>query len=171
MGYREHAIREFEHVGWTKDGEFLDGMQEMMCNQVLELLDLHASHGHSGSSAPYALSLFTSLAKFEPIGGINCTDDEWVEVGENRYQNSRLGGVFKKGKDGKPYYLDAIIWKEENGSCFTGHVEELSSGQKIRLPFRPKSFYIDVIEENGERRIKDRKQLDAAKEYYLFEED
>lgn len=169
MGYREHAIREFEYAGWIKDGKYDDDMQEMMCNQVLELLDLFGEHGHSGSSAPYAINLFSKLAKFEPIAPIQGTDDEWADVDNGIFQNKRLSSVFKK-EGGKPYYLDAVIWKEKNGACFSGQVEGISSRQFIKFPFYPKRFYIDVVEENGEHRIVDKSQFDAVKEYYDFSE-
>ena len=172
MGYREHAIREFEYAGWLKDGVWCDEMQEMICNQVLELLDLFSEHGHSGSSAPYAINLFTKLAKFEPIGVIKGTDDEWQDIsedvgGESMFQNKRLSSVFKNGKEGKPYFIDAIIWKDEGGVCFTGNVDEVSSSGEIKeFPFSPKRFYIDVVEEEEDYVIKDKSQLEQVKEIY-----
>lgn len=172
MSYREHAMREFETVGWIKDGKWQDGMQKMMCEQVLELLDLFSAHGHSGFSAPYAIKLFKTLASFEPIGGISGADNEWEdideEIGKTVYQNKRLSSVFKRGKDGKPYFMYAIVWREKDGDSFTGMVEGIKSSQEIKsFPFVPKSFYIDVVEdENGDHKIKDMTQLEAVKEVF-----
>lgn len=168
MSYREYAIREFEYAGWLKDGKYDDDMQEMMCNQVLELLDLFAEHGHSGSSAPYAINLFTKLAKFEPIVPIQGTD-EWTVVENDMFQHKRLSSVFKHGELGTPYYIEAIIWKDERGICFTGSVEGIKSRQSISFPFLPKRIYIDVIKKDGDYVIKDREQLEEVKKYYIYD--
>jgi len=185
--YEKHAIREFEYAGWLKDGKYDDEMQELICTQVLDLLHLFAKHGHSGSSYKYAINLFKTLASFEPISSIKCTDDEWEEVGNNSYQNKRLSSVFKEGKDGKPYYLYAIVFKgEDRYDTFTGTIDGITSRQNIKLPFMPKTFYIDVIREKIDESdddyeskdvvvcgdgsyvysIKDRKQLEEVAKYY-----
>ncbi len=58
----------------------------------------------------------------EPICDITGIDSEWNDVREysdkEMYQNKRLSSVFKDGKDGTPYYLDAIIFRGQNDSCF-----------------------------------------------------
>ena len=165
--YEKHALREFRYAGWIdENGKYNNDMQELLCKQVLQLLKLFGKHGHSGTSAPYATNLFKTLSKFEPIGPIKCTDDEWeTEVGP--FQNKRFSSVFKDTKNSKPYYLDAIVWKEESGSCFTGAVEGVRSRQFIKLPFTPKSFYIDVLKDiDGNSFIKDKKQLLEVEDYY-----
>ena len=61
-------MNEFRAAGWLDEhGKYNDEMQEMICNHVLKLLDVFADEGHSGSSAPYAINLFSKLAKFDPI--------------------------------------------------------------------------------------------------------
>lgn len=52
--------------------------------------------------------------------------------------------MFIRRKDGKPYYLDAIVWQYEDGGAFTGTVEGITSRQFIRLPFLPKTFYVKL---------------------------
>lgn len=143
--YKQHAMREFRAAGWVNENnEFNDEMQEHICKHVLALLDVFAGEGHSGSSAHYAINLFEKLAKFDPIAPILCTEDEWNEVGENQYQNIRCSSVFKEGETGQPYYIDAVIFREKNGSCFAGSCAGIKSCQYIKLPFIPKTFYIDV---------------------------
>jgi len=64
----KHAMMEFKAAGWLNDdGEYLDEMQEAICRHVLALLDVFDDEGHSGSSAPYAINLFKTLAMFEPV--------------------------------------------------------------------------------------------------------
>ena len=183
----EKAKAEFKAVGYIPlDKSPEDDPNKWIQENVLDLLTVFSTQGHSGSSAPFCISYFNKLAKQEPLCPIMCTDDEWTDhtfSERDTYQNKRLSSVFKDGKDGKPYYLDAIVWKGENGCCFTGCVEEFSSSQEIKLPFTPKTFYIDVLEtewsdetEMIEKEgggwwtsvIKDRSQLDEVFEYYNY---
>ena len=122
--YKSHAINEFRAAGWTdENGNFNDEMQEDICNHVLALLDVFADEGHSGSSAPYAISLFKQLASFEPIGPLTGEDWEWNEVGAGVYQNRRMSSVFKQADryDGKPYWIDGkVFWEWCSSSDIDG---------------------------------------------------
>ena len=72
----EHAIMEFKAAGWLDDsGAYIDEMQAMLCEHVLELLTVFSNEGHSGSTAPYAIDMFSRLAKFHPIAPI--TGEDW----------------------------------------------------------------------------------------------
>lgn len=178
--YYTHAIREFKALGYIPPNEDQeDGPNKWIQENVLELLEVVSKQGHSGFSIGYVVSYFSKLAKFEPLSPILCTDDEWNEVTDNTYQNNRLSSVFKE-KDGKPYYLDAIVWRDQTGSCFTGTVEGITSKQTIKLPFVPKTFYVDVesyevcketgVREIGsgwwESKIVNKSQLIPVFEYY-----
>lgn len=141
MSYKEHAEREFKAAGWDLDS---DKMQKLMCDQVLELLELFSKHGHSGSSAPYAINLFTTLAKFEPIVPLTGEDSEWRDCsygGEPKWQNSRCGHVFKDS-DGKAYDCNGIVFKDKSGGYFTSG----KSRVYIDFPYTPKTEYKDEDE-------------------------
>ncbi len=164
-----HAKKELELAGYfDKEKDFYQGMTG---NAVLELIEVFAKQGHSGMSSSLVINLFKELASFNPINPIYCTDEEWEEVEGDMFQNNRLSSVFKDGKNGRPYFLNAIVWQYEDGGAFTGTVENITSRQFIKLPFLPKTFYINVTngngEENSENKIIDRKQLNEAFEYYL----
>lgn len=116
MSLVEHAKTEFRAAGWCdEDGKFNDEMQHFMCDQVIELLTIFGEHGHSGSTAPYALNLFTRLANFKPIAPLTGEDWEWSDVsdfgGDPRYQNKRCSRVFKN-KDGQAYDIDGKVFWE-----------------------------------------------------------
>ncbi len=127
-----------------------------------------------------AKTIFVTLANQKPLTPITCDDMEWNDVSEysNRetYQNKRLSAVFKEGKDGLPYYINAIIWKDQKGVTWSGSAltkdgEKIRSGQNIRLPFEPKTFYVDVesvevAEDDWENYIKDESQLKEVFDYY-----
>lgn len=141
--YQTHAMREFRAAGWCdENGKYNDEMQEMICKQVLTLLDVFADAGHSGTSAPYAINLFKSLASFEPIGPLTGEDAEWNEVGPGVYQNNRCSHVFKDvtENEGKPYDTNGRIFREPNGACYTGKGSRVT----ITFPYTPKREYVDV---------------------------
>lgn len=178
----EHAKREFLKLGYKPIEESEDDPNKWIQENVIELLEVFSKQGHSGSSAPYVIEYFRKLAAFDPIAPILCTDDEWnyVDDRNNIYQNNRCSAIFKNGENGKPYYIDAIIWKNQKGYTYTGGVfnsknEKITSRQYIKVPFRPKSFYIDVIDyeispDDWESYIKDESQLKDVWKYYEHQE-
>jgi hypothetical protein len=144
--------------------------------EIEALVDKFGNSGQSGASAPFTAGAIVDTIKkmlaHEPLGeGIMCTDDEWndisdiegVKEGTGTYQNNRLSSVFKSGKEGRPYYLDSIVWRSIGKDyTFTGSVsvsegskEKIGSMHYIKnLPFQPKTFVIDVYEKEY-RKLKD----------------
>jgi len=144
--YREHAEQEFKVLGWPGDCE----MQKEICDQVMELLDLFGTHGHSGTTAPYIINLFKNLAMFEAISPLTGEDSEWNDIsaemgGEDGiYQNKRASHVFKR--DGKAYDIQGKVFREPSGACFTSNESRVD----VTFPYTPKTEYIDVKEEEKE---------------------
>ena len=173
-------------------------------NEILALCEAFGKSGQSGGSAPMTASAISQAVKHlmlqEPICPVTGIDEEWVNVrevseeDEMMYQNNRCSALFKS-KSGKCWYIDAIIWKGEGEyETFTGRVyiddknfELIGSSQYVKFPFKPKTFYIDVVrvpiskEEAEERKmhfienekddcyytiLKDPKQLDKVFKYY-----
>lgn len=182
MNSIDKAKNEFLKLGYKPIEEYdQDNPDRWIQENVLELLEVFSKQGHSGFSAAYVINLFSKLAKHEPLTPIMCTDDEWSDIGEEMgidiYQNNRCSAVFKNGKNGKPYYLDAIVWRNQKGVTFTGTVlnskkEKIYSHQTIRIPFNSKTFYIDVIEppDDSPIYIKDDAQLKKVWKYYEHQE-
>jgi len=184
-GIVKKAKQEFKAIGYYPESDEEDPNKWIQEN-VIDLLTVFSSQGHSGFSAPYCIEYFRKLANHEPLSPIQCTAEEWVDVseysGKSMFQNKRLSSIFKNGMEGKPYYLDAIIFKDQDGCTFTSNdCDGISSRQFIKLPFIPKTFYIDVIskewvdqseteeKEGGgwwSSKIKDRKQLWEVFTYY-----
>ena len=174
----EHAKREFLALGYKPIEKEEDGPNKWIQENVLELLEVFSRQGHSGFSANFAINYFKELATFNPLSPLKFDDDEWndvsEEIGQTIYQNNRLSSVFKDGKNGKPYYLDAVVFRTENGATFTGPAY-LSNGDVVMSrqyidttkEFLPKTFYIDVLEdENGNFVLADDGQLNSVIEYY-----
>lgn len=173
---KEHAVTEFE----LHRAEFKDNAEESMIlpyeSPIMKIVDIFSEQGHSGGSAPYGIRAITDTIKrllsFEPITPITGKDEEWSnDISDNElYQNKRCPALFKE--NGKSYYLDAIVWRTQNGSTWCGTTEEgYTSRQYVKFPFTPKTFYIDVIEyevskDDWEFKIKDPEQLKEVFEYY-----
>lgn len=162
--------------------------------EVLALCEKFGQSGQSGGSAPYVASILSSslrkLLMFEPIAPVTGDESEWVDVthyndGTPLYQNSRAFSVFKEGINGRAYDTDAIIKRCPDGSTWHGWFwkskEDYLTGNKdlmIRpmgyiksFPYEPKTFYIDVIEEevapdDWEMYCADPKQLEEVWEYF-----
>lgn len=143
MSLLDHAKKEFRAAGWTDDnGEFKDNMQEMMCKQILEIIELFSSHGHSGFSANYAINMLNKLLRFEPLVPLTGERWEWNEIGPGVFQNNRCSHVFKQADrfDGQAYDIEGRIFREANGTCYTN----AKSFVPITFPYTPTKDYIDV---------------------------
>lgn len=149
MSLVEHAKAEFRAAGWTDDnGKFNDEMQHFMCDQIIELLTIFSEHGHSGSSAPYAIELFSKLAKFEPLVPLTGEDWEWTDTGHN-YQNNRCSHVFKD-YDGNCYDIDGkVFWEwckpydgREPFEPYKAYYTCRESRVPVTFPYTPKTEYV-----------------------------
>jgi hypothetical protein len=191
MALLGHAEKELRLIGMFGEDSDYGGL---VGNAVMELMETFSNQGHSGYSAGIVSSLFSKLAKYEPLSPLTGEDDEWDDVsslgdiGEKLYQNNRNSAVFKDGKDGQAYIIDAIVFNGDgggftsNGSVTKSNGEKVTSRQDIQsFPFNPKTFYIDVIDHRWEDKeettkspngdwwtheIKDETQLDEVWEYY-----
>lgn len=188
-----HAKRELEILVKTTP----DAIIAPFAKEILALCEAFGKSGQSGGSAPYTASAISQAVKklmmFETLAPITGEDDEWTDVstsnnGEPMFQNNRDSRVFKDGKEGKAYFIEAIVFDGDIGGRFTGNRSVTHNGKNIgstqyikEFPFTPKTFYVDVIDHrfkdkeekqpdvNGDwwkHSIKDEKQVDEVFEYY-----
>ena len=121
MGLIEHAKIELQIAGlFDEEGDFYGGATG---EAVMELIEVFSKQGHSGMSAPIVADLFKKLANYETLQPITGKDEEWGDVrdlgdGVPWYQNKRCSALFKDGVDGKPYYIDAIVKRDQKGLFF-----------------------------------------------------
>jgi hypothetical protein len=156
--------------------------------EIQNLLDKFSNSGQSGFSAPFTAGAITDALKkllnHEPLGdGIHCSEDEWEDCsdvedkpkGKGMFQNKRLSSVFKDGENGNPYFIDAIVFKNQDGITFTGNRMFLSKNSKKhigslqyikKLPFKPKTFVLDCIDTEERSYLKDPSQLDKVWKVY-----
>jgi len=149
--------------------------------EILSLCEKFGNSGQSGGSAPYTAQAISktlkSLLLQKPIYPVTGIEQEWTLVSEQEgmYQNCRCSALFKSTTH-EAYYLDAIVWKNQHGMTYSGSAilggEIILSRQCVKsFPFTPKTFYIDVIEEevakdDWEFHIKDASQLKKVFKYY-----
>lgn len=106
---------------------------------VMKMVEVFAAEGHSGFSAGIAIDLFKKVVSFEPLTPLTGADSEWTEVSDGMFQSKRCPHVFK-GADGRPYDIDAKIFREPGGACFTNS----ESRVYIEFPYTPTREYVDV---------------------------
>lgn len=136
-------------------------MQKRICEHVLKLLDVFSEEAHSGTTAPYAVKLFKTLAMFEPVVPLTGEDWEWSECTnmgkgpgfDSVFQNKRCGRVFKDSSryGGQAYDTEAVIFydmvENEEGvpykSCYTSK----DSVRVITFPYTPSHEYVETPKE------------------------
>jgi hypothetical protein len=190
---KSHAKRELELLKKTTPDAIILEFED----EIIALCEAFGESGQSGGSAPYTARAISqaveTLMMFETIAPLTGEDHEWNDIsefndGEVMYQNNRDSRVFKDSKDGRAYFIDAIVFDGDIGGRFTGNgilsrwFEMVGSAQYIReFPFKPKTFYVDVIDQRWKDKsetqpdpdgdwwthtIKDERQLDEVFQYY-----
>lgn len=143
----DYAKEELKRIGMIDSGE---PYNDAVAKAILDLIELFASQGHSGFTAPYTVNAFKRLAMYKPLSPLTGEDSEWSEVGSGVYQNKRYSAVFKE--DGKAYNVEGKMFTDNNGSTWylskDSHVE-------ITFPYivpdEPEEVYLDKAEsENKE---------------------
>ena len=131
----KHAIKELKLAGYG-NGE--GGPDDWMYQQVIEAVAVFASHGNSGSSAPYEINLVKKLCNWDIISPLRFTDDEWMQISnDGTCQNIRKSDVFKEPngdisynsaftkKPIKRYSFATKEWTEiKNAICWSGGLFE-----------------------------------------------
>lgn len=90
----KHAIRELKLAGYTPNG---NEPANWMYRQVLETVAVFASHGNSGSSAPFEINFVQKICNWDILSPLRFTNDEWQQISsDGTCQNIRKGNVFKE---------------------------------------------------------------------------
>lgn len=149
--FEQHALNEFKAAGWMDEfGVYLadeDGkeMQEEICKNALQILNILAEQGHSGFSIGYLMNMLKKLVRFEPLTPLKGTDNEWFKLSgegpndeQNCWQNKRCSRVFKDNTHA--WDIDGKVFRYPNGTCYTSGESKV----EITFPYTPKTEYIDV---------------------------
>jgi len=162
----QHARRELQILGYDLDQKEEDPNKWIVEN-VLELLTVFAKQGHSGSSAPYCIDVFATLANFRPLTPLQGTDDEWVSTysTDGTLQNKRCSHIFKS-KNGVAYNIEGYVFyhwierplcEDEDGypgiTRFKSHFTSNMSRKLVEFPYiieKPEYIEVDSFEVNKE---------------------
>ena len=133
-----HAIRELKSIGMYGSE---DEMNRQMVSNIMELLQVLSSQGHSGFSHSYLMRMFTKLADFKPIGPLTGEDSEWNDVssygGSTMYQNNRCPSVFKD--ENGAYNIDGkVFWEwalDEQGEPLKSYYGCRDSRVPVTFPY------------------------------------
>jgi len=129
------AEDELRRAGWFDAGSAYGGL---LGPAVLKMIAAFAEEGHSGGSAPLAVSLFKRLANWEPLQPLTGEPDEWMEVGHGHFQNKRCSRVFKNG-DGPAYDIEGRVFREPSGAMFTSRESRVT----VTFPYVPHTEIVD----------------------------
>lgn len=175
------AEKEFEILKKISKEKGEDFIIQEFEKEILAVCKKFSESGQSGGSAPYTASAIAEsinrLSLFKPLTPLTGNDSEWEDVSslwctsKKMFQNKRLSSVFKNEE--RAYFIDAIVFQDENGNCFTGSAllrdEKIGSSQFIKeFPFIYKTFYVDVYFDikKDEYCIEDELQLVEVFDYY-----
>lgn len=90
----KHAISELKLAGYTPNG---NEPTNWMYRQVLEAVAVFASHGNSGSSAPFEINFVQKICNWDILSPLRFINDEWQQISsDGTCQNIRKGDVFKE---------------------------------------------------------------------------
>ena len=147
----QYALDEFKYVGWMdKDYNFPEpdedemksfgrSMQEVICVDILRMLNIISEGGHTGFSANYLIDVFTRLAKFKPLGTIHDVEEEWNKINDNTYHHKRCGHVFKDWKGRAKDIVGRLFRSKDSDpdSLFTNKDSEIDITFPYMVPDKP----------------------------------
>jgi hypothetical protein len=172
--FREFAEMELLALGYSD--EVQNPVQAKIRRDILALVDLFETQGHDQNSGPVISGMFQKLVNFQILCPVTNFPKDWVMMDEsnNVYQHTRLYGLMKNGENGKPYYLNAIVWIEDDNRKHIGWASGTRSRQYVKsFPFMPRPFFIRVIprqvsDEKWDLDIANQDDLKKVWEFYDF---
>jgi len=130
----------------SKGSENCD-IQNMMNEQLMEIVELFCTHGHSNFSAPYAVNKLKRLLMRKPITKLAGTEDEWVTVikdEDGTQQNKRCSAVFRRNNDNSTaFYIEGKVFSEDGGKTwFTNKDSRVSVEFPFWVPDEPERIIL-----------------------------
>lgn len=133
----DYAKDELKKIGMIDSGE---PYNEWAAKAILDLIELFASQGHSGFTAPYVANMFYRLAMFKPASPLTGKDDEWNDVGDGLLQNKRYSAVFKD-KDGTAYNIEGKVFTDDGEVWYTCKDSRVNVTFPYVVPDKPEYIY------------------------------
>ena len=91
-----------------KEDEESYKMQKVLNDGIMDVIKVFDMQEHSGFTAQYAIKIIDRLLKFQPLTELTLDKDEWCQVSDRVWQNTRASNVFidLDRYKGEPYCLD-----------------------------------------------------------------
>lgn len=144
----DYAKDELKRIGMIDSGE---PYNDMATKDILDLIELFGSQGHSGFSASYVINAFNRLASFKPLSPLTGEADEWNDVGHGLFQNKRYSAVFKD-QDGA-YNCEGRIFSDDGEIWYTCKDSRVNITFPYVVPDKPEYIYRNKEEKDDKRRI------------------
>lgn len=141
----DYAKEELTRIGMIGSGE---PYNDAISKDILDLIELFASQGHSGFTAPYTINTFARLAMFKPLSPLTGEDDEWQEQ-FGMIQNKRCFSVFKE-KDGKAYDIHGKIFTDDGEIWYANGNSHVEISFPYTVPDEPERVYLNGSEKGVE---------------------
>ena len=146
----EFAKRELDLiVGECKD-EDSKNIQERINRDILSIVEVFASQGHTGFTANYTLNILKRLLAFKPIKPLTGEENEWKDVelwGKERklQQNKRCGAVFRENFDNSTaYYIEGKVFSDDGGkSWYSSKDSVIPVKFPFEVPLEPERIILD----------------------------
>ena len=133
----DYAKDELKRIGMIDSGE---PYNDSVTKAILDLIELFASQGHSGFTAPYVAETFSRLAMFKPLSPLTGEDDEWNDIEDGVQQNKRYSAVFK-GKDGVVYNIDGKVFTDDGETWYINRDSRVNVTFPYVVPDKPEYVY------------------------------
>lgn len=123
-----------------------------MYNDIMALLELLESQGHSGSSEAYCLDTFIRIANYRGFGPLTGEDDEWVPFCEGLMRNWRAPQVIKDTTTGKAYDTIARVFTKDGKRFYYDDRSKAEITFPYYVPSRPEFVTVEdgEVEETEE---------------------
>lgn len=138
----DYAKEELKRIGMIDSGE---PYNDAVAKAILDLIELFASQGHSGFTAPYTVNAFKRLAMYKPLTPLTGEDSEWNEIEPCLYQNKRYSAVFKE-KGGKVYNIDGKIFTDDGEVWYNTKDSRIEITFPYTVPDEPEGVYVSKVE-------------------------
>jgi hypothetical protein len=163
-------------------------MQNLMTKDLMELIHVFASQGHSGFSAEYARSMLNRLLAWKPIMPLTGAEDEWEDSSfidatkDSPQHNKRYSAVFRENHDNATAHnIEGKVFTDDGGkNWWTNHNSWVNITFPYYPPEHPEKVYlteedvrkqVEAEEAEAEKRVceaiikaEEEKQLDDALE-------
>ena len=140
----DYAKDELKRIGMIDSGE---PYNDCITKAILDLIELFASQGHTGFTAPYVINAFSRLAMFKPLSPLTGEDDEWNDTGDGHLQNKRYSAVFKD-KNGTAYNIEGKIFTDDGEVWYTCRDSRVNVTFPYAVPDKPECVYRNKEQES-----------------------